>query len=233
MNIREDFSEEQLNAFVDGELDSEEQAQLLSESEQNAEMEKLLCQQRKMKELVNFAYKDVPNPSRLFRSGTSGTSMMPQTLVASVLLLVGIVVGFTANQQMNPSSNIAQTPLPTAIHSDNYILHLVSGEPEQVQAALIKVEQLLSRSNEQHKIRVEIVANGRGLNLLRSDVTPYADEIRALADRNVTFFACSNGIKRLESEGIKVQLVPEADPHFASSDRLVLRLQSDWNYIKI
>jgi anti-sigma factor RsiW len=55
MNRDERFSEEQLNAFVDDELEPEEKARVYSEASHQPELDKRLCQQRKTKELVKLA----------------------------------------------------------------------------------------------------------------------------------------------------------------------------------
>ena len=47
MKKDEHISEEQLNAFVDGELDSEESSCLLDEAERSADLDQRLCHQRK------------------------------------------------------------------------------------------------------------------------------------------------------------------------------------------
>ena len=80
---------------------------------------------------------------------------------------------------------------------------------------------------------MEIVANEGGLNLLRSDTTPYAQRIRQLAEKDVLFFACSKAIERLEERGINVRLVPEAKTRYSALDRVVLRMQQGWTYEKI
>ena len=64
MKKDENISEEQLNAFIDGELESEEINSVFDEAEQSDDLDGRLCQQRKLKELVKHAYRDVPEPSR-------------------------------------------------------------------------------------------------------------------------------------------------------------------------
>ena len=81
--------------------------------------------------------------------------------------------------------------------------------------------------------RVEIVANEGGLDLLRSDRTPFADRIRELAEQDVLFFACSRAIERLQEQGVEVRLVPEANTHYSALDRVVHRMQQGWTYEKI
>ena len=77
------------------------------------------------------------------------------------------------------------------------------------------------------------MANDKGLNLLRSDITPFSRKISALANHNVIFYACSKAIQRLEEKGIEVHLVPEAIPGYTALDRVVIRMKDGWQYIKI
>ncbi len=93
MKKDEHISEEQLNAFVDGELDSEEKSCLFNEAEQSAELDQRLCQQRKIKELVKHAYRDVPEPRRLLSARRSRNSMIGLAIAASMLLVLGVTTG--------------------------------------------------------------------------------------------------------------------------------------------
>ena len=102
-----------------------------------------------------------------------------------------------------------------------------------MEQALNRADEILTQQGAPADRRVEIVANEGGLNLLRSDVTPFGDRIRTLADQDVLFFACSRAIKRLEQQGVRVQLVPEANARYSALDRVALRLQEGWNYEKI
>jgi intracellular sulfur oxidation DsrE/DsrF family protein len=100
-------------------------------------------------------------------------------------------------------------------------------------AALRKAQELLDSAELGQTNNVEIVANQQGLNLLRSDVTPFATEIAALQESNVVFYACSRTIELLEEKGIDVNLVPDANQSYTALDRVVLRMQDDWDYIKL
>jgi hypothetical protein len=181
MKKDEHFSEEQLNAFVDGELDPEEKSRLYNQSADSPDLDLRLCQLRKLKELVRHAYDDVPPATRpggppLRRSGPFGRS-----LVAGVLLAVGAAAGYLGHGLI--SSEPANKPAATAQvleQADNYLLHIVSGDPEQMHSALAHAKFLLDSADDGDFRRVEIVANERGLDLLRSDITPFAEEIRAL-----------------------------------------------------
>ncbi len=235
MKKDEHFSEEQLNAFVDGELDPEEKSRLYNESADSPELDMRLCQMRKLKELVRHAYDDVPPATRprgptLRRPGPFG-----RALVAGVLLAIGATAGYLGHGLIS-ADTANNRPAATAQaleQADNYLLHVVSGDPEQMHSALAHARFLLDSTDEGDIRRVEIVANERGLDLLRSDVTPFAEEIRALQKNNVVFYACARSIQRLEEKGVKVILVPDIKQDYTALDRVVMRMQDGWKYEKI
>jgi intracellular sulfur oxidation DsrE/DsrF family protein len=240
MKKHEQISEEQLNAFVDGELESEERSCLFNEAELSEELDQRVCKQRKLKELVKHAYNDVPEPKHTkiygFRTSLAGLSM-----AASVLLLIGILSGYFIGGligQNNPVGNpidhhVANTGPGAAISSENYILHAISGDPEHMKRVLETAKDLLAESEGNVSRQIEVVANERGIDLLRSDVTPFGDEIAALADKQVLFYACSKSIQKLENDGIEVRLVPQANARYTALDRVVIRMKDGWQYIKI
>ena len=237
MKKDEHVSEERLNALIDGELDSEEGNALFSEAEQSAELDQRLCQQRKLKELVKHAYQDVPEPRRFLARKGKGRGMFGMAFAASVLILLGVTSGLFLRGFIDPAprpQTLAATGgAQTAAASENYILHVINGEPEQMKLALQRTRELLDAAESGHHRQVEIVANEKGLDLLRSDITQYADENSALANETVIFYACSKAIQRLEEKGIEVQLVPEAIPGYTALDRVVIRMKDGWQYIKI
>jgi intracellular sulfur oxidation DsrE/DsrF family protein len=190
-----------------------------------------------MKELVKHAYEEVPLPRRLSGAPLARTGFLGRSLVASFLLLLGLTVGFLAERYLvevrGDDIPIATSAFTATSETDNYILHVVSGEPEQMYAALREARQLLDSAGPGQFRQVEIVANEKGLNLLRSDITPYADEIASLQASNVVFYACSRTIERLEEKGVEVRLVPKTNQAYTALDRVVLRMKEDWQYVKI
>jgi intracellular sulfur oxidation DsrE/DsrF family protein len=231
------ISEEQLNAFLDGELESEERSCLFNEAELSDDLDQRLCQQRKLKELVQHAYRDVPDPKRHLTGRRTRTGLVGLAMAASLLLVIGVSAGMFIRGYLEPAQgtggNISANNPHAVAAMENYILHVVSGEPEQMRLALQKAEELLSAAGTGNPRQVEVVANEQGLNLLRSDVTPFSNEISALASDKVIFYACSKAIQRLEEKGVDVQLVPEAIPGYTALDRVVIRMKDGWQYIKI
>lgn len=231
------ISEEQLNAFIDGELESEERNHFFDEAEQSSELDQRVCQQRKLKELVKHAYRDVPEPKRHLSVGRIRNSLIGLSLAASILLLIGLVTGIFVRDYFFsssfPTQSVAEHRPAAAMIAENYILHVISGEPEQMKLALEKANDLLASTEPGRTRQVEVVANERGLDLLRSDITPFAGEISTLADKNVLFYACSKAIQRLEDNGVDVRLVPEAKSGYSALDRVVIRMKDGWQYVKI
>jgi intracellular sulfur oxidation DsrE/DsrF family protein len=230
-------SEEQLNAFVDGELESEETNTFFNEAEQSAELDQRLCQQRKLKELVKHAYREVPEPRQPSSVRRLPNSMFGLALVASVLLVTGAIAGlflhgYFEHGSINGGYAAVSNSKPAAI-TGNYIIHVSSGDSDKMELALQKAQAMLSSAGPGALRRVEVVANEKGLDLLRSDVTRFKDEISYLASEQVVFYACSKTIQRLQEKGVDVRLVPEAVQGFTALDRVVLRMHEGWQYIKI
>lgn len=223
------FSEEQLNAFVDGELDPEEKSRLYNRAAKSPELDRRLCQQRKLKELVDHAYKNVPQPAKPKNTPLSKGGLLTRAVAAVALVVMGLTGGMLAHDYLDENQ---ATVAPVAKVS-NYLLHVTSGEPEQMLAALEQAQTLLESAQDDEARQVEIVANEQGLDLLRRDVTPYARQISALQDRDVIFYACSRTIERLRASGVDVVLVPETNTEYTALDRVVTRMQAGWVYEKI
>ena len=228
MKKDEQVSEEQLNAFTDGELDTEEENHIFELADESPELDARLCQQRKLKEMVQHAYRNVPQArARSAQTGSRGR-VLGMAVAAMFLLAIGISVGWFASLTMGPGHNGVQVA-----QSDTYLLHVTSSDPQRMQMALRRADELMNGPGATDARRVEIVANESGLDLLRSDVTPFAAQIRALAEQDVLFFACTKAIERLEAQGIHVKLLPEANTEHSALDRVVLRMQQGWEYVKI
>ena len=233
MNRQDDFSEEQINAFVDGELDPEEKSRLYNASTRSADLDKRLCRQRKLKELIKHAYENVPAPTRPKNPSLSRGGFLGRSLAAGILFVVGLSGGMLVHEYLDGRATTASMPAEPTAKVSNYLLHVTSGEPQQMYAALQQAQQLLEAAEGDEVRQVEIIANERGLDLVRSDVTPFAREISALQARNVVFYACSRTIERLEQTGVDVTLVPYTNADYTALDRVVTRMQEGWQYEKI
>jgi len=233
-NSRDHVSEEQLHAFVDGELDSAEKNRLFELADNAPDIDTQLCEYRKLKDMLRHAYAHPPRPpdSRQSAAGKGATSLR---LVAGIALLVaGGVAGWIAHGPLEaprpaqPSPAVAAASQPA--QPDRLLLHVASSDPASLEAALDIAERAVAEGTGR---QVEVVANEGGLDLLRSDVTPFADRVAELSEKQVLFFACSTAIQRLREKGVDVRVLPQANVEFSALDRVVMRLREGWEYEKI
>ena len=161
---REDLiSDEQLNAFADGELQADDENHILSKSEECPELDARLCQQRKLKELVQHAYRNIPAP-RGRDSGTLPRRRLFGLAVAALLLLaVGLGSGWTVSRMLTPDVGPGTAAVPA--ETDRWLLHVVSSDVADMKRALARAEQLMASSADAREHGVEIVANEGGLDL--------------------------------------------------------------------
>lgn len=228
------ISEEQLNAFIDGELDTEEESRIFELAENSPELDARLCQQRKLKEILQHAYRNVPQVTKRGAKLHSSSNLLGFSIAAMLLLAIGVTVGWFSARGISPEQ--AGAPFAAAVaqtESESFLLHVSSSDPARMEMALRRADEIMNGPGASEARRVEIVANEGGLDLLRSDVTPFSEEIRELARQDVLFFACTRAIERLERMGIDVKLLPEANTDYSALDRVVLRMQQGWEYVKI
>jgi intracellular sulfur oxidation DsrE/DsrF family protein len=237
---RDYVSEQQLHAFVDGELDSTEKNRVFELAEHAPDIDTQLCEYRKLKEMLRHAYADPPRPSPARPFGGGKGSMSLRLVAGFVLLVVGALAGWIAHGPIGPDAGgqagapAASGPIAAAsgvpAQSDRLLLHVASSDPASLEAALDLAERAIGDGSGR---LVEVVANEGGLDLLRSDVTPFAERVAELSERQVLFFACSTAIQRLRDKGVEVRVLPQANVEYSALDRVVLRLQEGWAYQKI
>lgn len=247
----ERISDETINAFVDGELDASERIHLLHASEDRDDVRMRLCEARNLKDLVRNAYADVSVLDReevaipRLKSGRR-TGWMAAAAVA--LLVGGMFIGRYA--PIFPMPSIAEADPVFLDMSElgtldqamlargapaNIILHLETNDGDRIENALSKIEDYVARQNGRSQpTRIEIVANGYGLDLLRTDYTPFESRVRALAhDESLTILACQRALHQLKERGVDIDLIPEAAFASAALDQIIQRLREGWVYVKV
>ncbi len=237
--LKEPFSQEYLNAFVDDELVDEERRRALARLETDHDFKEAVCERRTLKELVRGAYADVP-----VRLGASGRSWQPawrHAVAAALLVVLGAAGGWLARDNAE-NGRLELAGLPSGYQAvaltgrpdpDKILLHLDSSEPERLAAVLDLAETLLDRRGAQ--ARLNVVVNSYGVNLLRRDMSPYMDRIRSLEQRhaNLAFVACGQTVARLKREGDRVELLPEARLAPSAIQEITSRMGEGWVYIKV
>jgi intracellular sulfur oxidation DsrE/DsrF family protein len=243
------FSDEQLNAFVDGQLDADEKSRILSALNGDDELNRRACELHRLHDLVQHAY-DLPPSASIRQPVNTQRRGWRQAVAATVMLAVGGTLGWVAHaRQLQPlnlqamyldeekafqTSELDQAPMQG---EHKILLHLSSAEPEKLEHALTTVENLLKRYQQRAQpVEVELIANAGGLDLLRADISPYAKRVSALQRQydNLTFVACQNAMDRLRRDTHQnPDLLPEALVTPNALEEILLRLQQGWVYISV
>jgi intracellular sulfur oxidation DsrE/DsrF family protein len=246
MKETDKYSDEFLNAFIDGELHQEDRDRLLSALQHDTALNARLEQLRKLHDMVQLAYADVKAPpqgnapARRFTTTKVGLS-----LAAGLLLGIGVTVGWLASQQLNrphTPAQIARHLPPGATHIDGkpvwrVVMHVNTVDTYLQNTLLEETENLLEAFEDtEQQVQVEIVAYGPGLNLLRRGTSAYADRIQSLQKRytNLSFTACERSLKRIATlENTDVELLPHVQTAPSGLREIIKRQKEGWNYIRI
>ena len=124
---------------------------------------------------------------------------------------------------------------PAQADGTHVVLHIATDDPARVNAALDDAEDLLKTYSSSHrKVRLEVIANAEGINLLRAGYSPYAARIEAMTKRydNIAFLACRRAIDRMRTKGVDVHLIPDVKVVPEALDAIVSRLRKGWVYIR-
>jgi len=241
--MKETFSDEHLNAYLDNQLDADERGQLLDALRQDSDLSARVCKLQKVKEMVQLAYHNF-DAEHHTQQPTRRKPVWP-ALAASFLLAMGLLTGWFANNQFGQEPRLldlakaAQTMNTVATGQDEWriVLHVDSADPDRFNVMLDETEQLLKTSaQQQQKVRVEILTNGGGLMLVEQGNAAYTKRLQALSKQydNLGLLVCQRALNKLQSEkGIQLDLVPEARVVDSAMNEVIKRQQEGWAYIRI
>lgn len=228
-------SEEILNAFADNELDAAERSALLERIAADNQLRAKVCELWHLKELVRTAH---PLPARaVVQQGVRRRSgpLASWALAATLLLTVGAGSGWFAHERYD-DSHIPGSQLEAIRSQGNrVVLHLVSDEPAQIEAALRKAEQLASATDRKGQpFQVEMIANGTGIQLLqtRAAQASRVAAIHSAHSGNLHLVACQIAIEKAQERGLEVDLLPQVVVVPNAVDRIAARLNQGWRYVQ-
>lgn len=240
----DEITEEKLNLFIDKQLDTDEMNEIHQILLDDKALRERVCQLKAVRELVGYAYSEVP-PSRYeVTKQRNFNAIYTKTIAASVTLVVGVLLGW-ASYQYSPNAINAVSAENAFQYVANHVtvdhlqrkivLHIDSGDVQVVNAALNEVEYLLATyRNAKAPLKLDIVTNKTGINILRPEMSPYINRIQKIASNdNVAFFACKRSIdKARKKEGVEIVMMPGVVTDKTAKDIIPGRLQEGWVYIK-
>lgn len=243
------ISDTVLHSFVDNELEQDERSELLEVIGRDEALRERVCELRGLKEMVRHAYHHSSargkSPSQNARPARSFDMANLQSIAACVaLVLLGGLSGWfiSAQSQLNGDQRMANLFTATtqskelAANPDKIVVQVSNSDPVRLKTALDETESLLAaykRSNRQ--LKMEIVANGSGLDLLRTGVSPYETRLALLKARypNLDLVACNQSIGKLRKKGIIVQLLPQTGITPSAAEEIKKRLMQGWDYLRV
>lgn len=243
MKSEHQYSDEFLNAYLDGELDKKEAGQLIQELRHNEALSNRLTDLQKIREMVRYAYNNIETPYDEPK-GRRNYRSIGMAVAASLILTLGVTLGWTLHTTTSHQPGLLDIASAMQVNqrgqkSDDMklVLHVTTADQRKLNTVLEEAEALLQEyAGGTKKVKLDILANGQGLTLLRSDTTPFARRIAQLQKQysNLTFKACKKAIKRLKQEkGIQAKMIPEAIIVPSALGEIIRKQKEGWSYIKI
>lgn len=242
MNI--DVSDEILHAFIDGELDVAESEKLIARMQGDKALSQRVCVLRTLRSMVRLAYAEPPVVERR-PPVVRRRQFVQRCALGCLVLLAGLSSGWTLRglESRTVAARPAVAPegyqtvsLAREADPNRVILHIDSAAPDKMRAALDQADRMLDdATREGRAMRLEIIANSRGIELLRAGHSPFAERIARMHQRhpNLNWVACGQSIARLTSEGKTVELLPATHTAPTAIGEIVSRLQQGWTYVRV
>lgn len=229
-----------LNAFVDGQLDAGNCETVLAAMEKDPQTRDRVYLMRRAKDLIKIGFERVESPlprtplkkRRWFR-GVSSYGLAASLLVMSLGFGSG-VFAYYLTDELSTKTSLATLNPAQKTYTDHVVLHISESDPKQFSAALRYIDKFLD-DNQTPGSQIEVIANSGGLDLMRSDKSPFKAQVVAMMrdHDNVHFIACANGIRNLHKQGIDAPIIPDIDTDKTAIDHIIGRLQAGWTYVKV
>ncbi len=237
------LSDETLCAYLDGELDQPERIWVEQELQSDSAMRQRLKQLSQLRGQIRDAYSELEAP---VQKQKKATFLQARVAVAAVLVfMIGLTAGWVGGGQYNAQPGllgIAQTVSVNRadqLDGDDFrlVLHITTNDAYKLNNVLNEAEKLLSKHSEQgNRVSLTLLTNGKGLDLVRTGTSQFADRIKDLQARyeNLSLQACQLALKRLKIEkGINANLLPGVEVIPSAMGAIIQKQHEGWTYIKI
>ena len=225
MSANNNFSDEHLNAFVDGQLDGAETNRVFEALNRDPELSLKVGELRKLKELVQYAYNN--NASAKGRSTAQlARSRLISSALAASLLAIGVTGGWFWHNALLTGSDGSIGP--SAAKKRGIVLQISENDPAKWDMALTTVKNIRKEFSAEN-MDIEIVAYGPGLEMFKKN-TPLARRLDDAAKSGVKLLACGNAMKA--SNTTKEELSPSVEVVKAGVVEIMQKQEQGYSYIK-
>lgn len=241
----ETFSDELLNAYVDGELDAEERRRIETAMQQDSGLRERVEALQDLKQLVRSAY-----VHETTERAAAGTWRMPSIVgvaasVAAFALGVALTWGWYSYTDGPPGARVAAVSSDDATMGVNKdqavkaIFHINRNDPGRLSEILNETEALLTTTRQAGRTAsVRIIASGNGLLLFEKESAPASQRISAMKDdypSHLIFNGCGLAYKQFKSREAdgELQLLPEVQLVDLGVLELMRRQRQGWAYIRL
>jgi intracellular sulfur oxidation DsrE/DsrF family protein len=210
---------------------------------ENEALAQRVCKLRSLKSMVQLAYAVPPHAGgpQAGEGRWAPHRMLQRCAYACLTLVVGLVAGWSlrgleAAAPLTSWERANAVTLVTQADPGKVLLHIDNSAPDKMLDVLDKAETYLNQAEAQGRaMQLEILANSRGLDLLRAGSSPHAERIAKMRQRhaNLQFIACGQSVARFAAEGERVVLLPAAQTAPTAIGEIVTRLQQGWTYVRI
>lgn len=234
------IDEVMLAAFVDDQLDIDNREAIIRAMDEDESLREKVYDLRKTKDLMKLSFggENPPEASPKIYTNTFHSQCVARIAAVFTALAIGLSAGFTGYQycsQTGHASHMSAQNLAalTQQQGERIILHISESDPVQFERTLAYTESFLNKHKNNNKVRIEVVANAGGIDLLRQDY-PMSNKVKSMMDEydNITFIACTNAINRLRAQGFKPTMIKDIDTEKTVLTHIIERLRTGWTYVK-
>ena len=214
-------SEEELNAFVDGQLNANDRARILQALAHDAGLQKRVAEIQQTRNLLRHTYENPPRPP---------VSRVPVPIFKNMKLVVAmsLAIGMVSGALLHLVTLSA--PALFASKPKGVVIQVSEADPEKWKMALNNASNVRKAYRSKNKdVAVEIVAYGPGLKMLRKD-SPLAAGLEDANKNGVKLLACGNTMTMTHTT--RDELSPAADVVQAGVVEIMERQQEGYAYVR-
>lgn len=214
-------SEEELNAFVDAQLNANDHARVLASLVHNAALQKRVAEIQQTRDLLRHAYENPPHP-------IASKAPISFLKTGKVWIALSLALGMVSGAWLYRVA--ASTPALFTATPKGVVIQVSEADPEKWKMALINASNVRKAYHRKNKeVGVEIVAYGPGLKMFRKD-SPLVAGLEEASKNGVKLLACGNTMTMTRTS--RKELSPAVGVVQAGVVEIMERQQEGYAYVR-